>query len=121
MSTDVAIAGDTNVIKKGDERILKYKDLITELQRMWNVTAKVIPVITGATGTISESLRQYMSNIPGECEIKELQKTATLGTAQKLRKGLMYKYKTCFTCQITLHVAQIVNTEQLHTLETWFV
>jgi len=48
MSTDVAIAGDRNVIKKGDERILKYKDLVIEIQRMWNVTAKVIPVITGA-------------------------------------------------------------------------
>jgi hypothetical protein len=27
---------------------------------MWNVKAKVIPVITGASGTISESLRQYL-------------------------------------------------------------
>jgi len=38
---------------------------------MWNVKAKVIPVITGATGTISKSLRKYLSNIPGENEIKE--------------------------------------------------
>ena len=32
---------------------------------MWNEKAKVIPVIIGATGTISKSLRQYLSNIPG--------------------------------------------------------
>jgi len=38
---------------------------------MWNVKAKVIPVITGATGNISKSLRKYLSNIPGENEIKE--------------------------------------------------
>jgi hypothetical protein len=31
-------------------------------------------VITGATGTISESLSQYWSNIPGKHEIKELEK-----------------------------------------------
>jgi hypothetical protein len=40
---------------------------------MWNVRAKVVPVIIGATGTISKSLRQYLSNIPGKHEIKELQ------------------------------------------------
>jgi hypothetical protein len=41
---------------------------------MWNVEAEVIPVITGTTGTISKSLRQYLSNIPGKHESKELQK-----------------------------------------------
>jgi len=46
---------------------------------MWNVKAKVIPVITGVTGTISKSLRQYLSNIPGENEIKELQKNSHIG------------------------------------------
>jgi RNase P/RNase MRP subunit POP5 len=39
---------------------------------MWNVETKVIPVIIGATGTISKSLRQYLSNIPGKHKIKEL-------------------------------------------------
>jgi len=42
---------------------------------MWNVKTKVIPVIIGATGTISKSFRKYMSNIPGNHEVKELQKT----------------------------------------------
>ena len=41
---------------------------------MWNVKAKVITVIIGATGSISESLRQYLSNIPGKHEINVLQK-----------------------------------------------
>jgi hypothetical protein len=53
---------------------------------MWNVRAKVIPVITEATETISKSLRQFLSNIPGKHEIKEIQKTATLGTAHILKK-----------------------------------
>ena len=37
---DVAIPGDKNVIKKVDENILKYKDLTTAKERMWNVTIK---------------------------------------------------------------------------------
>jgi len=89
MSVDVAISRDRNVIKNEAEKILKYKDLITEIQRMWNVETKVIPVITGATGTVSKSFRKYVSNIPGKHEVKELQKTATLGTAHILREVLM--------------------------------
>ena len=49
MLIDAAIPGDRNVIKKEVEKILKYEDLITEIQCMWNVKAKVIPVITGVT------------------------------------------------------------------------
>jgi len=54
------------VIRKEAEKVLKYKDLITEMQSVWNVKAKVIPVTIGANRTFSESLRQYLSNIPGK-------------------------------------------------------
>jgi len=85
---DVAISGDRNVTKKEADKILKYKDLTIEIQRMWNVKTKVILVIIGATGTISKSFRKYVSNIQGKYEVKELQKTAILGTAHILRKVL---------------------------------
>ena len=48
----------------------------------------IIIIIIGATGTISKSFRKYISNIPGNHELKELQKTAILGTAHILRKVL---------------------------------
>jgi len=47
MLIDVAKSGDRNVIKKEAEKILKYKDLTTEIQCMWNVKTKVIAVIIG--------------------------------------------------------------------------
>jgi hypothetical protein len=56
---------------------------------MWNVKTRVIPVIIGATGTISKSFRKHVSTIPGNHEVRELQKTAILGTAHILRKVLM--------------------------------
>jgi hypothetical protein len=65
------------------------KDNNNNKQRTWNVKTKVIPVIIGATGTISKSFRKYVSYIPGKHEVKELQKTAILGTAHILREVLM--------------------------------
>jgi len=43
---------------------------------------KVIPLVTGATGTISKYVRKYLSNILGNHEVT----TATLSTAHILRK-----------------------------------
>jgi hypothetical protein len=74
----VAISGHRNVIKKEAEKILTYKDLTTEIRRKWNVKTKVIPVIIGATGTVSISFRKYLSNVPSKHDIKELQQTAIL-------------------------------------------
>jgi hypothetical protein len=89
MLIDIAIPEDRNVIKKEAEKILKYEDLTIEIQRLWNVKTNVIPVIIGATGTISKSFRKYLTNVPGIHEVNELQKTAILGTAHILRKVLM--------------------------------
>jgi hypothetical protein len=52
MLIEVVISGDRNVIKEEAETILKYKDLTIEIQPMWNLKTKVIPVIIGAIGTI---------------------------------------------------------------------
>jgi len=79
---------NNNNNNKQAEKILKYKDLTIEMQLMWNVKTEAIPVIIGTTGTISKSFRKYVSNLPGNHEVKELQKTATLGTAHILRKML---------------------------------
>jgi hypothetical protein len=81
MLIDVAISGDRKKKKKEAEKILEYKDFTIEIQRMWDVKTKVIPVIISVTGTISKSFRKYVSNIPRNHEVKEQQKTAILGTA----------------------------------------
>jgi hypothetical protein len=60
-----------------------------EIQLMWNVKTRVIPAITEVTGTILKSFRKYVSTIPGNHEVRELQQTAILGTAHILRKVLM--------------------------------
>jgi len=63
MLIDAAISGDRNVIKKEAEKILKYKNPTIEIQFIWNVKTKVIPVIIGATGINAKSFIKYLSNI----------------------------------------------------------
>jgi hypothetical protein len=62
--------------------------IVTIIINMWNVKSRVIPIIIGATGNISKSFRKYASSIPGNHEVKELQKTAILGTVHIRRKML---------------------------------
>jgi hypothetical protein len=52
------------VFKTGALKILTYKGLTVDIQRMWNAKIKVIPVIIGATGNISKTFKQYLSDIP---------------------------------------------------------
>jgi hypothetical protein len=83
----------------------------------------VRPVKIGATGTFSKSFRKYLSNIPGKPEIKELQKTAILGTAHTLQKVLCRSTKE-FNVDDSV-ICTINSTRRiaatLYTLETWFV
>jgi hypothetical protein len=78
---DVAIPGDRNVIEKEGEKFLEYKALKIELQRMWNVKTSNNRRRLGSF----QNHADYLSNIPGEHEIQEQQKTDVLGTAHILR------------------------------------
>jgi len=76
-------------LSKEVEKVFTYKDLILEIQSMWNLKAKMITVIKEATYTFPKSLRKYLSKIIRKHEIKEQQKTAIMGTAHVLRNVLM--------------------------------
>lgn len=71
--------------KGRNRKALRYKDLTIEIQFMWNVKTKVMPVVGGARGTISKSFIKYLNNTTGNYDIKQLQRTAILNTAHLLR------------------------------------
>jgi hypothetical protein len=55
---------------------------------MWNLKCTIIPVIIGATGTVTRSFRKNLEAVPGKYSIDSLQKTAILGTSHIIRKVL---------------------------------
>jgi hypothetical protein len=82
----VAIPADRNVLQKEAEKKLKYKRLCIEIQQMWNLKCTIIPVINGATGIVTRSLRKILEAVPDKHSIDSLQKTAILGTSHIIRK-----------------------------------
>jgi hypothetical protein len=66
---------------KGSGKKLKYKSLCLEIQQMWNLKCTIIPVIIGANGIVTRSLRKNLEAVRGKHSIDSLQKTAILGTS----------------------------------------
>ena len=88
---DMSVPGDSNVAAKEFEKKSKYKDLEIEIQRMWRMRTRVIPVVVGALGVITKDFEALIKEIPGNVDGKEIQKVALLGTAHILRKTLSIK------------------------------
>ena len=78
----MAILADRNVVQKAE------KKLCIEIERMWNLKCTIIPVITGATGIVTRSLRKNLEAVPGKHSIDSLQKTVIVGTSHIIRKVL---------------------------------
>ena len=59
--------------------------------RMWNLKCTIVPVIIGATGIVTRSLKKNLESIPGKHSIDSLQKTAILGTSHMMWKVLQFE------------------------------
>ena len=47
-------AVDGNVMRKEDEKILNYSPLAKEIRKIHRVSTKIVPVVVGALGVVSE-------------------------------------------------------------------
>jgi len=59
-----------------------------EIKRMWTLKCKIIQVIIGATGIVTNVIKKCLEAIPGRCSTDSLKKTAILGTSHMIRKVL---------------------------------
>ncbi|KAK7895269.1 hypothetical protein WMY93_020594 [Mugilogobius chulae] len=85
---DVAIPSDGNIRRKEHEKLEKYQGLREELEKAWKVKATVVPVVIGALGAVTPKLDEWLQHIPGSTSDISVQKSAVLGTARILRRGL---------------------------------
>ena len=85
---DFAFAGDSKIEEKEKDMIEKYQDLGRELQKIWNVKMKMIPLVIGSLGAIPKQFGNRLKQIGITVGTAQVQKTVQLGTARKLRKVL---------------------------------
>ena len=56
---------------------LKYKSLWIDMQRMWNMKCKIIPVTNGVAGIVTNGLKKNLEAIPGKHSTDSLQNSYT--------------------------------------------
>ena len=67
-------------------KIEKYQDLGRELQKLWNVKVKIIPLVVGSLGAIPKQFGNRLKQIGTTAGTEEVQQTVLLQTARILRK-----------------------------------
>ena len=88
---DVAVPGDARVGTKELEKMVKYRDLSIEVQRLWEQKkVKVVPIVIGALGTVPAAFRKHLDLLKiNDISVAQLQRTEeVLGTATILRRYL---------------------------------
>ena len=63
-----------DIVEKEKEKVEKYQDLRREVARLWNVKAKVVPIVVGALGAVKPNLSKHPDAIGVPTRIKLLQK-----------------------------------------------
>ena len=48
---DFAVPGDSRIEEKEKDKVEKYQDLGMELQKIWNVKVKIIPLVVDSTSS----------------------------------------------------------------------
>jgi hypothetical protein len=84
----IAIPDDSNLNTKEAENLRKYKNLEIDVSRMWKLRTKIMPVITGALGTIKNGSYQNIQLLQGHPAATELQNVTLRGTANIIPKVL---------------------------------
>ena len=85
---DFAIPYDSWVNAKEMKKTENYQDLAREVQKLWNMRTKVIPIVIGAPGTAPKKLSKRLDDLGIGKRIVELQKTVIIYSARILRKVL---------------------------------
>ena len=85
---DFAVPADHRIKLKECEKKDKYLDLVRELKKLWNMKMMIIPIVTGAFGTVTKGLLKELEDLEVGERMETTQTTALLRTARILKRVL---------------------------------
>ena len=85
---DFAVPADHRINLKESEKKDKYLDLARELKKLRNIKVTIVPIVTGALGTITKGLLKGLEDLGVGGRAETIQTTALLRTARILRRVL---------------------------------
>ena len=83
-----AVPGYSKIEEKEKYKIEKNQDLGRELQKIWNVKVKIIPLVVGSLGVISKQFGNRLKETGITAGTAQVQKAFLLGKARILKKVL---------------------------------
>ena len=83
---DISVPSDNTVAAKVFEKLSKYRDLEIEIDQMWDLKTKTLPVVVGALGLIRKGTADIIDKIPGSPSLSEVQKIVLNSTAHVFEK-----------------------------------
>lgn len=84
---DINCPNDKNVARNERDKVTKYIDLSIELERLWKVKFKIIPIVIGCLGTVTNKALTHASTLGlTESDLKLMQREALFGSAHILRR-----------------------------------
>ena len=69
---DISVSSDSSISAKEFEELGKYKDLETEIAKIWKMKTKTAPVIVGALGMIKKGTQKYVNEISGNFPLAKI-------------------------------------------------
>ena len=87
---DFAVPGESGIEEKEKDNIEKYQDLGRELQNIWNIKVKIIPLVVGFLDAIPKQFGNRLKQISITAGTVQVQKTVLLGTSRTSRKVLEF-------------------------------
>ena len=85
---DFSVPWDKNVWERENEKVRKYSPLALEVRRVHGVETRVVPIVVGALGAVTNRLGGYLKELGIPDVLGGLQTSAVVGTVNILRKTL---------------------------------